>query len=91
MGQSTPIKTPVKGSGSHRQPLTSTPKPKPKLLVVAQQHRVELAAKQQGALHGAHMSSPPHSKKLELSLQVQNFTAGSKTAKPGYFGDSSYR
>ena len=42
MGQSTP----VKGSGAHRQPLTSTPKPKPKLLVVAQQHRDELAAKQ---------------------------------------------
>ena len=55
MGQSTPVKTPVKGSGSHRQPLTSTPKLKPKLLVVAQQHRDELAAKQTGAPHGAHI------------------------------------
>ena len=55
MGRSTPVKTPVKGSGSHCQPLTSTPKPKPKLLVVAQQHRDELAAKQQGAPHGAHV------------------------------------
>ena len=46
MGQSTPVKTPVKGSGGHCQPLTSTPKPKLKLLVVAQQHWDELAAKQ---------------------------------------------
>ena len=46
MGQSTLVKTLVKGSGSHCQPLTSTPKPKPKLLVVAQQHWDELAAKQ---------------------------------------------
>ena len=46
MGQSTPAKTPVKGSGDHCQPLTSTPKPKPKLLVAAQQHQDELAAKQ---------------------------------------------
>ena len=45
MGWSTPVKTPVKGSGSHRQPLTSIPKLKPKLLVVAQ-HQDELAAKQ---------------------------------------------
>ena len=37
--------TPVKGSGGHHQPLTSIPKPKLKLLVVAQQHRDELAAK----------------------------------------------
>ena len=55
MGWSTPAKTLVKGSGSHCQPLTSTPKPKPKLLVAAQQHREELAAKQQGAPHGAHI------------------------------------
>ena len=55
MGQSTPVKTPVKGSGGHRQPLTSTPKPKPKLLVVAQQHWDELAAKQRGAPNGAHI------------------------------------
>ena len=55
MGRSTPVKTPVKGSSGHCQPLTSTPKPKPKLLVVAQQHRDELAAKQQGAPHGAHI------------------------------------
>ena len=46
MGQSTLVKTPVQGSGGHHQPLTSTPKPKPKLLVVAQQHQCELAAKQ---------------------------------------------
>ena len=51
MGQSTP----VKGSGGHRQPLTSTPKSKPKLLVAAQQHQDELAAKQRGAPHGAHI------------------------------------
>ena len=55
MGRSTPVKTPAKGSGGHCQPLTSTPKPKPKLLVAAQQHQSELAAKQRGALHGAHI------------------------------------
>ena len=55
MGQSTPVKTPVKGSGSHRQPLTSTPKPKQKLLVAAQQHRDKLAAKQLWAPHGTHV------------------------------------
>ena len=46
MGWSTPVKTPVKGLGGHCQPLTSTPKLKPKLLVVAQQHQDELAVKQ---------------------------------------------
>ena len=55
MGWSTPVKTPVKGSRGHRQPLTSTPKPKLKLLVAAQQHQDELAAKQRGAPHGAHV------------------------------------
>ena len=55
MGRSTPVKTLVKGSGGHRQSLTSTPKLKPKLLVAEQQHRDELAAKQQGAPHGAHI------------------------------------
>ena len=81
MGWSTPIKTLVKSSDCHCQPLTSTPKLKPKLLVAAQHHRVELAAKQKGAPHGTHVKSTPQ-QKLELSLQVQNFTAGSKTQSP---------
>ena len=46
MGRSTLVKTLVKGSGRDRQPFSSTPKPKPKLLVVAQQYQSELAAKQ---------------------------------------------
>ena len=55
MGWSTPIKTPARGLGGHHQPLTSTNKLKPKLLVAAQQHWDELAAKQRGAPHGAHI------------------------------------
>ena len=55
ISRSTPVKTPVKGSGRHCQPFSSTPRSKPKLLVVAQQHQSELAAKQQGAPHGAHV------------------------------------
>ena len=89
MGRSTPVKTPVKGSGGHHQPLTSTPKPKLKLLVVAQQHRDELAAKQRGAPHGAHIwptvqqvarTWPPG---LELHSQMQN-------ANPDHTGNSSF-
>ena len=85
MGQSTPIKTPVRGSGGHHQPLTSTPKPKLKLLVAAQQHRDELAAKQQG-LPMAHMFSPWYSKQLEPGLRVWNSTAGSKMQSPAVPG-----
>ena len=89
MGWSTPVKTPVKGSGGHRQPLTSTPKLKPKLLVAAQQHWDELAAKQRGAPHGAHIrptvqqaarTRPPGP---ELHSQMQN-------ANPSYTGNSSF-
>ena len=46
ISRSTPVKTLVKGSGGHHQPFSSTPKSKPKLLVAAQQHQSELAAKQ---------------------------------------------
>ena len=47
--------TPVKALGGKHQPLASTPKQKPKLLVTVQQHRNELVAMRQGALHGAHV------------------------------------
>ena len=47
--------TPVKTLGGKRQPLASTPKTNPKLLVTAQQHRNELVAMRQGAQHGAHV------------------------------------
>ena len=89
MGWSIPVKTLVKGSGGHRQPLTSTPKLKPKLLVAAQQHRDELAAKQRGAPYGAHIwptvqqaaqTRPPGP---ELHSQMQN-------ANPGRTGNSSF-
>ena len=52
---STAHATPMKLQGIKRQPLTSTPKTKPKLLVTAQQHWSELAAMRQGAPHGAHI------------------------------------
>ena len=52
-GHVTPVKTP----GIKCQPLTSTLKTKPKLLVTAQQHRNELAAMRQGAPYGAHVRS----------------------------------
>ena len=89
MGQSTLVKTLVKGSGGHCQPLTSTPKPKPKLLVAAQQHWDELAVKQRGAPHGAHIqptvqqaarTRPPGS---ELHSRKQN-------TKPCRTGNSSF-
>ena len=89
MGQSTLAKTPVKGSGSHHQPLTSTPKLKLKLLVMAQQHWDELAAKQRGAPHGAHIwptvqqaarTRPPGP---ELHSRMQS-------ANPGRTGTSSF-
>ena len=89
MGQSTPVKTPVKGSGRHHRPFTSTPKLKLKLLVVAQQHWDELVAKQQGAPHGTHVwpmvqqaaqTQPPG---LELHSRMQD-------ANPGHTGNSSF-
>ena len=89
MGRSTLVKTPVKGSGGHHQPLTSTPKPKPKLLVAAQQHRDELAAKKRGAPHGAHIQpmiqQAARTRPLgpELHSQKQN-------ANPGRTGNSSF-
>ena len=52
--------TPVKAPGCKCQPLASTPKPKPKLLVTAQQHRNELVAMWQGAPHGAHVQPLQH-------------------------------
>ena len=51
LGQSTP----VKALGGKHQLLASTPKPKPTLLVAAQQQKNELAAKKCGAPHGADM------------------------------------
>ena len=45
------------GTSCQVQHLTSTPKSKPKLLSAAQHQTTELAAKRQGAPHGAHMKS----------------------------------
>ena len=55
ISRSTPVKTPVKTPGGQCQPFASTPKTKPKLLVMAQQQQSELAAMKQGAPHGAHV------------------------------------
>ena len=46
---------PVKVPGGKCQLLASTPKPKFRLLVMAQQQRNELAAMRQGAPHGTHV------------------------------------
>ena len=54
------VKTPVKTLGSQCQPFASTPKTKPKLLVMAQQKRSELVALKQGAPHGAHVQPFVH-------------------------------
>ena len=51
IGQSTLVKS----KGINRQHLTSTPKLQPKLLQTARQLMAKLSAKQQGALHGAHV------------------------------------
>ena len=88
MGRSTPVKTPVKGSGGHHQPLTSTPKPKLKLLVAAQQHWDKLAAKQRGASHGVHVQptvqQPAQTQPLGLGLHSRK-----QNANPGCTGNSS--
>ena len=47
--------TPIKAQGIKHEPLTSTLKPKPKLLVTAQQHQNELGAMRQVAPHGTHL------------------------------------
>ena len=89
MGQFTPVKTPVKGSGGHHQPLTSTPKPKPKLLVVAQQHRDELAAKQRGAPHGAHVW-PTVQQAAQTWPSGPELHSWKQNANPGHTGNSSF-
>ena len=45
----------MKAPGGKRQPLVSTPKTKPKLLVTAQQQKNELVAMRQRVPHGAHV------------------------------------
>ena len=89
MGRSTPVKTPVKGSSGHHQPLTSTPKPKPKLLVVAQQHWDELAAKQQGAPHGAHIwpTIQQAARTRPLGPELHSWK---QNANPSHTGNSSF-
>ena len=76
---STPVKTLVKTPGSQRQPFASTPKTKPKLLVMAQQQWNELAAMKQGAPHGAHVRPFVH----------QAFD-WKPAANPGGSGDCSF-
>ena len=89
MGQSTPIKTLVRGSGSHLQPLTSTPKLKPKLLVAAQQHWDELAAKQQGAPHGTHIQ-PMVQQAARTRLLGPELHSWKQNAKPSRTRNSSF-
>ena len=88
MGRSTPAKTLVKGSGSHHQPLTSTPKPKPKLLVAAQ-HWDELAAKQRRAPHGAHVW-PTVQQAARTQPPGPELHSWMQSASPGRNGNSSF-
>ena len=89
IGRSTPVKTLVKSSGGHRQPFSSTPKPKPKLLVVAQQHRGELAAKQQGAPHGTHVW-PTVQQAAQTWPPGLELYSWKQAADPGHNGNSSF-
>ena len=89
ISRSTPVKTPVKGSCGHCQPLSSTPRSKPKLLVVAQQHQSELVAKQQGAPHGAHIW-PTVQQVAQTWPQGSELYSWKQAADPGSTGNSSF-
>ena len=89
ISQSTPVKTLGKGSGRHRQPFSSTPKSKPKLLVVAQQHRSELVAKQQGTPHGAHIQ-PTVQQVVPTWPPDSELCSWKQAPDPGHTGNSSF-
>ena len=85
----TPVKTPGKGSNGQCQPLSSTPNSKPKLLVVAQQHQSELAAKQQGAPYGAHIWSMVW-QVASTRLPGSELYSWKQAVDPGFTGNSSF-
>ena len=90
MGQSTPVKTPARGLGSHHQPLTSTPKLKLKLLVAVQQHRDELAVKQQRGPPWCTRSDPWYSKTAQTRPPGPELHSRKQNVKPGLSGNSSF-
>ena len=65
----------VKVPGGKCQPLASTPKPKPRLLVTAQQQRNELVVLRQGVPH-ALISELYHTEHPEPVLGERNYLAG---------------
>ena len=89
ISHSTLVKTPVKTPGSQRQPFASTPKTKPKLLVMVQQQWNELVAMRQGAPHGAHVWPFLHQASRTRPLGLELFDWKPAT-NPGASGDSSF-
>ena len=89
ISRSTPARTPVKGFSGHCHPFASTNKSKPKLLAAAQQHRSELAAKQQGAPHGAHIQPTVHQSAQIQPLGSEPYSWEQAT-DPGHPGDSIF-
>ena len=81
--------TPVKVPGGKCQPLASTPKPKPKLLVTAQQHRNKLAAMRQGALHNVHVWPLQHGSSQAHPWGTDLF-GWKPTVNPGTSRNSSF-
>ena len=78
----------MKALGGKHQPLASTPKTKPKLLVTAQQQRNELAAMRQGAPHGVHVQ--PFQNQTSQTQPWGSDLFGWKSAvNPGTSGNSS--
>ena len=81
--------TPVKVLGGKCQLLASTPKPKPRLLVMAQQQRNELVAMRQGAPHGTHVHTVPYGMSQTHAWGTE-LPGWRPTVDPGPSGNSSF-
>ena len=66
----------------------TTPKPKPKLLVAAQQHHDELAAKQRGAPHGTHVR-PMVQQSAQTRPPGSGLHSWKQNANPSHTGNSN--
>ena len=79
----------MKALGGKHQPLVSTPKTKPKLLVTAQQQQNELVAMRQGAPHGTHVWPLQNqtSQTQPWGLDLFSWKSG---VNPGTSGNSSF-
>ena len=81
--------TPMEAPGGKCQPLASTPKTKPKLLVTAQQQRNELAAMRQGAPHGTHVQ-PFQNQTSWTQPWGSDLFSWKSAVNPGTSGNSSF-